>query len=157
MTARDWLVRINHININCYDIDAMLAFYRGVLGCTSVASGGTPDSGAVFSEMGYPGQPGARTEVLALPGQLRGPYIELIQWVEVGADRRSEPRDIGMARIGFVVNDVEKAHQEMVKAGAQVLGPPHGGGVGESKVRAFFFLDPEKNLLEMLQFAGLST
>ena len=146
--------RMNHVNINCYDFDRQLKFYTNVLGCTSVATGGTPESGAVFDELGYPGKHGARTEVMAVGAQTRGPYIELIQWAEVGADQRAGPRDIGMARIGFVVDDVDASYRELVDAGADVLGLPHEGGVGESRVRAFFFRDPEGNLLECLQFAG---
>jgi catechol 2,3-dioxygenase-like lactoylglutathione lyase family enzyme len=145
---------MNHVNINCYDFDRQLAFYRDVLGCVSVARGGTPESGAVFDELGYPGQHGARTEVLAVGDQTRGPYIELIQWVQVGADHRAGPRDIGMARIGFVVDDIDVNYNSLMEAGADVLGPPHDGGVGKSRVKAFFFRDPEGNLLEMLQFAG---
>lgn len=147
-------MRLNHININCYDFESQFAFYRDVLGCTSVATGGTPDSGANFEKIGYPGKRGARTEVLAVGREMRGPYIELIQWVEVGEDKRGGPRDIGMVRIGFVVSDVDAAYKELCDLGVKVLGPPEGGGVGESRVRAFFFHDPEGNLLEMLQFKG---
>lgn len=154
MTPISSIKRMNHLNVNCYDFDVQLAFYKDVLGCTTVASGGTPESGAVFDDLGYPGRHGARTEVLAIGGQTRGPYIELIQWVEVGADRRAGPRDIGMARIGFVVSDIHEAYRELVARDVDVLGPPHSGGVGASRVDAFFFRDPEGNLLEMLQFAG---
>jgi catechol 2,3-dioxygenase-like lactoylglutathione lyase family enzyme len=146
--------RMNHININCRDFDTQLAFYRDVLGCSTIVSGGRPDSGAVFEEMGSIGPRGARTEVLCIGGEQRGPYIELIQWAADGADKIAGPRDIGMARIGFVVDDVDAVYEEMCRSGVNVRTSPHGGGVGDSNVRAFFFEDPEGNLLEALQFAG---
>jgi catechol 2,3-dioxygenase-like lactoylglutathione lyase family enzyme len=146
--------RVNHININCRDFDAMLAFYRDVLGCSTVVSGGRPDSGAVFEEMGSTGPRGARTEVMCVGDQTRGPYIELIRWAAQGDDHVAGPRDIGIARIGFVVDDVDAVHRALLAKGVAVRTAPHGGGVGESNVRAFFFEDPEGNLLEALQFTG---
>lgn len=144
--------RINHVNINCRDMDRQLPFYRDVVGCTVVSSAGTPESGAVFETIGYPGRRGARTEILAVPGNERGPYIELIQWAEVGEDRTAAPRDIGIARIGFLTRDVDREHAELVAKGADVLGPPHESDVGPVRVRAVFFRDPEGNLLEILQY-----
>ena len=49
------LTRFNHVNINCLDMDRLLPFYRDVLGCEVVVSGGTEESGAVFETMGFPG------------------------------------------------------------------------------------------------------
>jgi len=144
--------RIHHVNINCRDMDRQLAFYRDVAGCSVVASAGTPESGAVFETLGYPGQRGARTEILTIPGQDRGPFIELIQWAEVGDDKTAAPRDIGMARIGFVTRDVDAEYEALVANGADVLGPPHESDVGPVRVRAAFFRDPEGNLLEILQY-----
>jgi catechol 2,3-dioxygenase-like lactoylglutathione lyase family enzyme len=144
--------RIHHVNINCRDMDRQLAFYCDVVGCTVVASAGTPESGAVFETLGYPGQRGARTEIVTLPGQDRGPFIELIQWAEVGEDKTAAPRDIGMVRIGFVARDVDAEYQALVDKGADVLGPPHESDVGPARVRAAFFRDPEGNLLEILQY-----
>ena len=146
--------RMNHININCRDLDAQLAFYLGVLGCSTIVSGGRPDSGAVFEEMGSAGPRGARTEVLCIGEERRGPYLELIQWAAEGKSTIAGPRDIGMARIGFVVDDVDATYEELRGRGVNVRTAPHGGGVGDSNVRAFFFEDPEGNLLEALQFVG---
>jgi catechol 2,3-dioxygenase-like lactoylglutathione lyase family enzyme len=145
------IIRLNHININCRDMDVMLPFYKEVLGCQTVVSGGTPESGAVFETMGFPGRRGARTEVLCVGGRDRGPYIELIEWVEVGEDRVAAPRDLGIARIGLLVDDVDATYRELLARGVDVLGEPHGGGVGPARVRALFFRDPEGNLLEVLR------
>jgi catechol 2,3-dioxygenase-like lactoylglutathione lyase family enzyme len=144
--------RIHHVNINCRDIDRQLTFYRDVVGCTVVASAGTSESGAVFETLGYPGERGARTEIVTIPGQDRGPFIELIQWAEVGADKTADPRDIGMVRIGFMTRDVDAEYEALVAKGADVLGPPHESDVGPVRVRAAFFRDPEGNLLEILQY-----
>jgi catechol 2,3-dioxygenase-like lactoylglutathione lyase family enzyme len=143
--------RLNHININCLDLDSQLAFYVDILGCEIVVSGGTEESGAIFDEIGFPGKRGARTEVLAVGGRTRGPYIELIQWTEVGRNLVADPRDIGMARIGFLVDDIDDAYRDLQEKGITVMGYPHRGGVGPARVHAFFFRDPEGNLLEMLQ------
>jgi catechol 2,3-dioxygenase-like lactoylglutathione lyase family enzyme len=145
------IVRLNHININCRSIDVLLPFYQEVLGCEIVVSGGTPESGAIFETMGYPGKRGARTEVLCVGGRTRGPYIELIEWAAVGADLISGPRDIGMARIGFLVDDLDATFEEMKARGAEFLTDLHSGGVGPARVRAAFFRDPEGNLLEILE------
>lgn len=142
---------LNHININCRDLDVQLRFYKDVLGCETVVSGGTEESGAIFETMGFPGKRGARTEVLSVGGRTRGAVIELIQWAEVGEDRTATPRDLGIARIGFVVDDVDATYREFKEKGVNVLGVPHEGGVGPARVRALFFLDPEDNLLEVLQ------
>ena len=144
--------RIHHVNINCRDMDRQLAFYRDVVGCTVLVSAGTPESGAVFETLGYPGRRGARTEIVTIPGQDRGPFIELIQWAEVGEDKTAAPRDIGLARIGFVCRDVDAEYEALVAKGADVLGPPHESDVGPVRVRAVFFRDPEGNLLELLQY-----
>jgi catechol 2,3-dioxygenase-like lactoylglutathione lyase family enzyme len=133
-------------------MDVQLAFYRDVLNCSSVVSAGTPESGMVFETIGYPGKPGARTEVLCVGDQTRGPYLELIEWVDTGEDKRAGPRDLGVARIGFVVSDIEKEHARLVETGADVLNDPHPSNVGN--VRAFFFRDPEGNLLEALEFGA---
>jgi len=145
------LTRFNHVNINCLDMDRQLPFYRDVLGCEVVVSGGTEESGAVFETMGFPGQRGARTEVLAVGGRTRGPYIELIQWTEVGSDKVADPRDIGMARIGFLVDDVVAAADDLAGQGIELLTDVHSGGVGPARVKAVFFRDPEGNLLELLE------
>lgn len=63
----------------------------------------------------------------------------------------SPPRDIGIARIGFLVDDVDATYRYLLGRGVKVLGEPHGGGVGPARVRALFFQDPEGNLLEVLQ------
>ena len=143
--------RLNHVNINCRDLDVMLPFYTEVLGFETVVSGGTPESGAVFETMGYPGRRGARTEVLCVGGRDRGPYVELIEWAEDGDDRVAAPRDIGIARIGLLVDDVDATYRYLLDRGVKVLGEPHGGGVGPARVRALFFQDPEGNLLEVLR------
>jgi catechol 2,3-dioxygenase-like lactoylglutathione lyase family enzyme len=145
---------LNHININCRDLDVQLAFYKDVLGCETVVSGGTSESGAIFETMGFPGKRGARTEVLAVGGKTRGALIELIEWAEVGKDCTATPRDVGIARIGFIVDDVDDMYREFKDKGVKVLGEPHEGGVGPARVRALFFLDPEGNLLEVLQHLG---
>ena len=147
---------LNHININCSDLDVQLRFYQDVLGCETVVSGGTEESGAIFETMGFPGKRGARTEVLSVGGKTRGAVIELIEWAEVGEDRTATPRDLGIARIGFVVDDVDATYREFKDKGVNVLGEPHEGGVGPARVRALLFLDPEGNLLEVLEHVGRS-
>lgn len=144
---------LNHININCKDLDVQVRFYEDVLGCETVVSGGTEESGAVFETMGFPGKRGARTVVLTV-GRHRGALIELIEWAEVGEDRTATPRDLGIARVGFVVDDVDATYREFKEKGVTTLGEPHEGGVGPARVRALFFLDPEHNLLEVLEHVG---
>jgi catechol 2,3-dioxygenase-like lactoylglutathione lyase family enzyme len=148
--------RLNHVNINCRDMDRQLAFYRDVVGCLVVNSAGTPESGAIFEALGYPGKRGARTEVLSMPGQDRGPYLELIQWAEVGDDKVAAPRDIGLARLAFVARDVDDEYSQLVARGADVLGPPHESDVGVVRVKAVFVRDPEGNLIEILQYVPRS-
>lgn len=159
------LKHIDHVNIVVRDLDAMVGFYRDVLGMT-VAKRVTISGDWIASVIGLADAaanapaPHVRAEVvyLDLPG---GPRIELIDYQQPAGDRPpglDAPHTHGLRHLAFAVDDIDVASTKLASAGVALVGSAqrvpdsqvtYAGGV---RKRLVYFRDPEGNLLELCEY-----
>lgn len=138
-----------HVNICVSDMDRSLEFYRDVLGGV-VVDESTKDRSVFMEAQGETGDTGHRAVFLAFGDNLRGPYIDLLEWNTPDPGRPLSWKSIGIPRIAVGVEDVDGFHQRLVDAGTDILGPPESLSVGRSSIRAFTVRDPDGVLIEFV-------
>ena len=74
---------------------------------------------------------------MAFGDNLRGPYIDLLEWGTPDPGRPLTWKSIGIPRIAVGVDDVGGFYERLSEAGADILGPPGSLKVGRSSIRAF--------------------
>ena len=153
------LQQIDHVNIVARDLDAMVAFYRDVMGFV------------VTKEVVIEGE--WIEEVVALRGVVarvvflelgQGPRIELIQYVSpqgLSPDGLSVAHTRGLRHIAFKVADIDQVYATLRERGVEFLGEPQvvssgqvafAGGVRKHLV---YFHDPEGTLLELCEYRAV--
>ena len=143
--------RLIHVNLTCSDLDRSLDFYCRVLG-GQVADRSEKQRSDFLEAMGFEGNTAHRAAFIVFKKQPRGPVIDLLEWAEPGPGRPLGMLDVGIPRLAIGVDDIEKAHQELLDEGVEVLGPPRELGVGRFRIRAFLFKDPDGVILEFAEF-----
>lgn len=146
------MTRLHHVGLTVADLDASIAFYCAVLGCTvrerSENSG--PDIDALT------GVAGARILTADLELE-RGETLELIQYLTPTGDplvqQRHQP---GHTHIGLLVDDVDAAYDRLAARGALPSSPPvtiHEPGSAWHGIRAIYACDPDGRTVECLEEA----
>jgi catechol 2,3-dioxygenase-like lactoylglutathione lyase family enzyme len=142
--------RYVHTSIVSRDWRRLAQFYERVLCCTPLAP--ERDLSGTSLEAGT-GVPRARIRGvhLRLPGYGEdGPTLEIFQYDPMEAPISSPVNRPGLAHIAFVVDDVARARDAVLKAG--------GGSVGEivtlevegsGRVTFAYVRDPERNIVEL--------
>jgi len=143
--------RLLHLNVVCSNLERSLAFYTEVVGA-KVAAEASNAGDDFLGAMGYPGGSGYRACLLYFGDAIRGPYIDLLEWEVKGKEDAPGPRDLGIPRIALGVEDVNASYQELLEKGIEPCGAPVDLQVGEHRVRAFMFPDPDGVLVEFAQF-----
>ncbi len=116
---------LEHTAIVCRDLDAMLAFYQGLLGGELIRSA---HIAASDTRLGYV--------------QLGGSVVELL------CPRQPDPARLGLEHIAFSVDDLDGAYDKMKAAGVTFSVPPKAAGSGVGRVA--FFSDPDGIRVELL-------
>ncbi len=143
----------HHTNIVVSDLDRSVDFYTRILGLKVVGRVEIEDD--EFSRgVGIPGTRvrGAFLEVPDAPT-----VVELFQYLNqeskpIATD--ALPSDVGVGHICFSVEDIDKAHEELVAQGVRFKSTPvtiskdHPDAGG---VRFCYFHDPDGTLLELMQ------
>ena len=143
--------RLLHFNVVCSNLERSLAFYTEIVGARVAAT--AENAGDDFlGAMGYPGGSGYRACLLYFGDARRGPYLDLLEWDLKGRDGAPGPRDVGIPRVALGVDDVEASYRELLEKGVEPCGAPVDLQVGEHRVRAFMFEDPDGVLIEYAQF-----
>jgi catechol 2,3-dioxygenase-like lactoylglutathione lyase family enzyme len=141
--------RLHHTGLTVTDLDASLAFYCDALGFEIVFT--QEKRGGYLAEIvGYP-DAHVRMAQLALPGSAH--RLELFQYLRPEpVVRRAEPRETALTHVCLIVDDVERATERLVAAGAEAPTRPvlvdTGANAGG---RGVYVRDPDGIILELFQ------
>ncbi|MDO5696132.1 MAG: VOC family protein [Eubacteriales bacterium] len=144
---------IVHVGITVRDMERALHFYRDILGLTfegeMVMAG--PETDTLFQEENV------RVRVAYLNGgkNIHCPPVELLCFDHPAArPHRGSLTEVSIAEICFDTDDIDAAYHHLISCGTECLSPPQtfdlsDQGFGVS--RAFYFRDPDGNVLEYIQ------
>jgi catechol 2,3-dioxygenase-like lactoylglutathione lyase family enzyme len=144
---------VDSVGMTVSDIDRSIAFYTSVLSFELVSD--TEVSGREYELL--TGVFGARMRVARLT--LGSESIELTEFLApkgrpVPADMR--PNDRAFQHIAIIVSDMERAYERLRKAGVEhaSTGPQTlpSWNRNAAGIAAFYFRDPDRHFLEVLQF-----
>jgi catechol 2,3-dioxygenase-like lactoylglutathione lyase family enzyme len=144
---------LSFVSVNCSDLDASIAFYRDVVGLRPLArfSPGPGDGatlgldGTMEMEMAYLTDPDAPVRFA----------IDLQHWKQPRSPTAA-PRaanQVGIYRMAFATDDIERDYQTLLAAGMACLSPPTelDMGPGIPRLRALLFPDPDGAMLELIE------
>lgn len=138
-----------HVNVNCSNFDASLAFYEllGFQKVVDVAPTNTPEVAAAV------GMPPYRVKgaLLALPAN-PGMMIDLLQWQEPNDPEAPYPHlyHLGIARIALATDDLDGDIERLGKAGIEFMSDPAEVSLGGMTSRFVCFRDPDGTVLELV-------
>lgn len=143
------ITSFNHSGIVVQDLEEMLRFYTEDLGLT-VLERYEMEAGPEGDHAGIPGA--RRTEVFLGLGD-DGHMLELIRYLEpVSSDGHVELNKLGATHVCFLVDDLDKAHEELVGKGVSFVTKPIFSKTPEGDDWGVaYFQDPEGNWLEFIQ------
>jgi len=145
--------RFFHINICVRDMERSIPFYQD-LGFTKVADfilgGGNPGIGEA---LGLREAKKLRGVFMRLGDDPNAPVLDLVQFLD--PPPQGQPyatlNNIGICRIAFLVDDIEKTYQTLVAKGVDFVAPlqryagPRGTSIG-----VMCFKDPDGTVLEVM-------
>ncbi|MHC3438740.1 VOC family protein [Natrialbaceae archaeon A-gly3] len=138
MTALD----THHVGITVSNLERTLEFYRDVLGLEVLDRFAV--AGEAFADA--VGVDGAAGTFAHLEGG--GVRIELVEYDPDGKDGRAEAiNQPGATHVGFAVSDLDEFYEDL-PAGVETISEPRTTASG---TRICFLLDPEGNLIEVLE------
>jgi catechol 2,3-dioxygenase-like lactoylglutathione lyase family enzyme len=142
---------LHHTGYTVSDLDRSVAFYRDLMGMEVIAQQ-EKQGGYLGRIVGYP-DAHVRMAHLRVPGDRH--VLELFEYLapEGTTPERIEPRDVGVAHLCFLVDDLPAAHRKLVEAGVtSFVSPPievdtgiNTGGFG------VYLRDPDGILVEIFQ------
>jgi len=140
------------IGVSCTDLDRLVEFYVGVLGCRLVSITDVPAATAKAIAMSATGYRVARVQ---LPS---GERLKLLQ--PHTPPTVSPPSSMALDRrnatyLTFLIDDFAGLAQRLVDAGAELFNAqaPYEIRAG---IEVLFARDPEQNLLEFVRYADLA-
>ena len=123
------------------DIDAMILFYRDIIGL-SLESQGELSGELVSLVTGY-AEAQVRVAFLGKAGDNH--QVELVQYVTPsGRERHGPKNDAGATHLCFKVDNLDVAHAELSDRGVRFVSPP----VQVASLKVCLAQDPEGNWLE---------
>ncbi len=142
-----------HVNVNCSDFDASLAFYRR-LGFELLAMVPETNTAEVAAAVGM--EPyRVRGGILRLPGE--STLIDLLQWVNPSDDEAPYPHlyHLGLARIALRTEDFDADLAELAEHGIMPIGEPaEVVWAGQPTTRIACFHDPDGTVLELVDLGS---
>ena len=143
---------IEHVGITVPDLEAAVAFFTGVLGCTRMFDGGAS------------GRPDFMERSLAVPREAtmryaflrcaNGPNLEVFEYT--APDQATEPprnSDVGGHHLCFYVDDIEAAVAHLASHGIETMGPVNTIAQGPAKGSSWvYFRAPWGLQLELVSF-----
>jgi catechol 2,3-dioxygenase-like lactoylglutathione lyase family enzyme len=140
--------RANHFALSVSNIERSLAFYNGLLGLEVVGRNAAVAEIPGFSTVVRLPHLEAEWALLRL-GQ-DNVFLELMCYREPSGRSLPEghgPADRGWAHIALEVDDVDAAHDELVRRGVRVLSRP----VNLGRHTTFFAQGPDGEIVELLE------
>ncbi len=145
------LQRLFHVNICVRDMERSIAFYER-LGFKKV-NDFVLEGGDVGEALGLADVKKLRGVFMRLGDDETAPVIDLVQFLEPAP--RGEPyptlNNIGICRIAFSVEDIDKATATLEEMGVEFVAPMKKvTGVGDAEIGVVCFKDPDGTVLELL-------
>jgi len=142
---KEMISKIHHTGIWVNDIEKLLPFYRNFLGMKVVMDMEIPNSPIVDILTGIPG---ARVKAVFM--EMDSQACEFLQLVE--PKPKSIPSDtpyavVGRGHLCFQVEDIQVAYKRLEEQGVRFVCAPQA----LPGLKMFYFLDPEGNLVEMIE------
>jgi catechol 2,3-dioxygenase-like lactoylglutathione lyase family enzyme len=143
--------RLSHVIVNCADLEASSRYYAEVIGLEPAGRmGPVRQDGAMFRLDG---------DVELTAALFRDPVtrfmVELVGWSRPEPATRPAPvaNQLGIFRMAWVTDDIDRDHAELQAAGVSCFAPPAEleMGPGIPALRALFWRDPDGACLELIQ------
>jgi catechol 2,3-dioxygenase-like lactoylglutathione lyase family enzyme len=149
------LERIDHVNLVVADMQAMIAFYRDVLGMRLARQ--ATISGPWIDDVTGLADVTADVAFLEAPA---GPTLELIHYHRprgMHVEGQAIPNTFGLRHIAFRVSDIDRVVAAVRAAGVTLLSEIHSVPTAQvtfsqSQKRLVYFHDPEGNLMELCSY-----
>ena len=139
-----------HTNLIAKDWKKLAAFYEKIFGCVKILpernlSGIWIDDATNLSNINIKGIH------LRLPGYGdSGPTLEIFQYNKSIEDRKAMINQHGIAHIAFLVDDVERVVEELIREGGTLVGKIVNADIeGAGNITFAYARDPEGNILEI--------
>ncbi len=146
------LYSIAHIGLTVSDLDRSVSFYKDILGLSYVGEMEMtgPETANLFQREGCQ----ARVAYLRTDDPM-APLVELIQFL----DQKAVPSTpslfkTSISELCFTAENVDKEYTRLKNLGVEFLSEPQtfdSTRYGFGKSKAVYFLDPDKNVLELIQ------
>lgn len=152
--------RFFHINVNCTDFEASLAFYKAIGFEVVNTFEDTPRR--TFGEiglgpvLGLPDDCDARAVLMQLPGDDGGTKLDLIEWSSptVAPEKRKGLAQPGVGRICLKTSDADAVHARLTAGGYKPYSAPTQLRMGGSVIKVFCCEDPDGVVIEFMHFLG---
>ncbi len=145
--------QIYHVGLTVSDLDRSIRFYRDVLG---LKYQGEIQMDGIETENMFQ-KPGCKARVAYLNGaeDLKMPPVELIQFVDSDiAESRPSLFQTSISELCFLTDDIDREYERLCGLGVDMISKPQtfdSTAYGFGRSRAVYFLDPDRNVLELIQ------
>jgi catechol 2,3-dioxygenase-like lactoylglutathione lyase family enzyme len=140
---------VEHFSFTVSNIEAALQFFQDLLGLDASAIMQV-ENRVVRQVVGMPDAV-LRISLVQLPGDNK---IELIEYVRPeGKKVDSKPCNPGIAHVAFVVDDIQKAYQELNQKGIEFVNPPvwAPGNDGSGRWGVCYLKGPDGITIELIE------
>ncbi|MGH7960335.1 MAG: VOC family protein [Candidatus Binatia bacterium] len=144
------LQRIFHVNICVRDMERSIRFYQD-LGFTKV-NDFVLDDPSVGDALGLQAKK-LRGVFMRLGDNPDAPVLDLVQFIDPSPQGQPYPtlNNIGICRIAFTVDDIDKTYEELKAKRVEFLAPLKKiDGPGGAKIGVVCFKDPDGTILELI-------
>jgi catechol 2,3-dioxygenase-like lactoylglutathione lyase family enzyme len=142
--------RVNHVSITVKNLDQVVDWFRDKLGCTNIWEP-YEHKGEMVEKL--TGLPGAHIRVRKV--QVQDFVLEFIQYLSPpGRELKGNTNDVGYPHIGFEVDDINKAYEQLKRKGVKFKSPPFKITNEANPMfgwQAVYFWGPEGMTLEFQQ------
>ncbi len=144
------LERLFHVNICVRDMERSIQFYQD-LGFKKV-NDFTMEDPSVGDALGLKARK-LRGVFMRLGDDANSPVLDLVQFMDPPPQGQPYPslNNIGICRIAFTVDDIDKTYEELKAKKVEFVAPLHKiDGPGGAKIGVVCFKDPDGTVLELL-------
>ncbi len=144
------LEKLFHVNICVKDMDRSVAFYQD-LGFKTVNDFIMEDP-AAGDALGVKANK-LRGVFMRLGDDPNSPVLDLVQFIDPPTQGEPYPtlNNIGICRIAFTVEDIDKAYQQLKEKNVEFVAPLHKlNGADGNEIGVVCFKDPDGAILELI-------
>jgi len=144
------LQRLFHVNICVSDMERSINFYQS-LGFTKV-NDFTLNDPSVGGALGLDAKK-LRGVFMRLGSDPNAPVLDLVQFIDPPAQGQpyATLNNIGICRIAFTVDDIDRTYQELKEMGVAFVAPLKKiKGPGGAEIGVVCFKDPDGTVLELM-------